>query len=587
MPEGVSTVARPSRRDSFGRIIQEAKPEWRLLAGATVFLALGTAITMIIPQYISVIIDGTAGSGAAALDKHILQMFGLFLVMGAAMGARFTLFSIAGERTVARIRKKLFRNLVNQEIAFFDDHRTGELTSRLSSDTATLQSSVSANLSMGLRHLASIVIGLGLLLYTSPLLTGLMLMIVPPVALGAVTVGRRIRKLAKNVQDALAKAGETAEETLSGIRTVRSFAAEETSALRYDATIDYSFDLARSRARVAGTFMGVAAFAAYSSAAVVLWYGERMVQAGTLTSGKLASFLMYTLLVAFAIGAWGDLWSEFMRAAGAAERVFDLLDRQPDMKTAGGETLTAMRGEVQLKHVTFAYPTRADVPVLKELDLTIHPGEVVALVGHSGSGKSTIASLLGRLYDPISGSILVDGHDLRTLDASWLRRQIGVVSQEPILFSGTIAENIRYARPTASDADVEAAARTANAHHFVSRFPEGYQTMVGERGVQLSGGQKQRVAIARAVLKDPRLLILDEATSALDAESEHLVKEALERLLKGRTTLIIAHRLSTVLGAHRVFVIEHGQIVQAGSHDALMATDGLYRRLVERQFVAA
>jgi ATP-binding cassette subfamily B protein len=579
---------RRSRTDAFARIVQVARPEWKLLAVATVFLFIGTASTMILPQGVRLVVDGAIKSGRTRqIDQLVALGLVLFAIQGVAMASRFILFSIAGERTVARIRKDLFRSLVDQEIAFFDQHRTGELTNRLASDTATLQSSVSANLSMGLRHLATIIGGVALLLYTSPVLTGLMLMIVPPVALGAVTVGRRIRKLAKLVQDALAAAGETAEEALSGIRTVRSFAAEPAEAARYGREIDHSFDLARRRAFVAGGFMGVAAFAAYSAGAIVLWYGGRMVIAGRLSAGELASFLMYTLLVAFAIGAWGDLWAEFMRAAGAAERVFDLTDRRPEMPTAGGATLGTVRGEVELRRVSFAYPARPDLQVLKDVDLVIHPGEVVALVGPSGSGKSTIASLLGRQYDPITGTIALDGHDLRSLDPSWLRRQIGVVAQEPILFSGSIADNIRYARPTASDAEVESAARAANAHEFASRFPDGFKTMVGERGVQLSGGQKQRVAIARAVLKDPRLLILDEATSALDAESEHLVKEALDRLMDGRTTLIIAHRLSTVIGADRVFVIEDGRIVQAGSHDALMATEGLYRRLVERQFVAA
>jgi ATP-binding cassette subfamily B protein len=582
------TVPRSSRTDALWRIIQVARPERKLLAGATVFLLIGTASNMVLPQGIRLIVDGALREGnTSRLDRLVLMALGLFLVQGAAMGARLTLFTIAGERTVARVRKNLFRNLVEQEVAFFDAHRTGELTSRLASDTATLQSSVSANLSMGLRHLASIVLGVALLLYTSPLLTGLMLLIVPPVALGAVAVARRIRALARQVQDSLAEAGEAAEETLSGIRTVRSFAAEPAEVARYGRAIDHSFELARQRARIAGSFMGLAAFAAYSAAAVVLWYGGRMVIAGQLSAGSLASFLMYSLLVAFAIGAWGDLWSEFMRAAGAAERVFELSDRAAAMPVEGGLELPSVHGDVELRGVTFAYPARADVVVIKDMNLHIHPGEVVALVGSSGSGKSTIASLIGRLYDPGTGALLLDGQDLRTLNPSWLRRHIGVVAQEPILFSGTIRDNIRYARPGASDEDVERAARTANAHDFVSRFPDGYTTLVGERGVQLSGGQKQRVAIARAVLKDPRVLILDEATSALDAESEHLVQEALERLMEGRTTLIIAHRLSTVLRADRVFVIERGQIVQAGSHDALMSTDGLYKRLVERQFVAA
>jgi ABC-type multidrug transport system fused ATPase/permease subunit len=301
----------------------------------------------------------------------------------------------------------------------------------------------------------------------------------------------------------------------------------------------------------------------------------------------LSAFLVYTLLVAVSLGALADLWADFMKALGAAERVFELLDRVPLMAPSGGLVLPQVKGAMELEKVSFAYPSRKDVRVLDDVSLRLDPGEIVAVVGPSGAGKSTLAGLIARLYDPNEGRVLLDGHDLRQLDVSFLRKQIGTVAQEPILFGTSIAENIRYGRPGASLEEVQAAARTANAALFIERFPEGYETMVGERGVQLSGGQKQRVAIARAVLKDPRILVLDEATSALDAESEHLVKEALERLMRGRTTLIIAHRLSTVKDAHRVLVIDGGRIVQSGAHADLLREDGLYKRLVERQFVAA
>jgi ATP-binding cassette subfamily B protein len=332
--------------------------------------------------------------------------------------------------------------------------------------------------------------------------------------------------------------------------------------------------------------MGGASIAGYASIAVVLWYGGRLVVAGELSVGALTSFLMYTLVVAMSFSGVAELWAEFMRASGAADRVFELLDRVPAIPS-GGQHVPELKGHVEFRDVRFAYPTRPDVPVLKGLNLELRPGEVVAVVGPSGAGKSTLASLMSRFYDPQGGAVHLDGHPLTSLDPDWLRRHIGLVAQEPQLFSCSIADNIRYGRPEATDAQVEEAARAANAHDFIQRFPEGYQTHVGERGVQLSGGQKQRVAIARAVLKDPRLLILDEATSALDAESEHLVKDALERLMKGRTTLIIAHRLSTVASADRVLVLEGGNVVQSGTHAALMAQEGLYRRLVERQFVAA
>jgi ATP-binding cassette subfamily B protein len=561
-----------------------AKPEWPRLAGATAFLALGSAMALAYPQMIRRIIDGVLGAGDGALiDRAALVMVAIFAVQGAAMALRMFLFTVAGERIVARLRADVYRAIIAQEIAFFDERRTGELTNRLASDAGVLQSTVTANLSMLLRNGAQIVGGIALLLWTSPRLTLLMLSIVPAIAIAAVVIGRRIRRLSRKVQDALAESNEIAEETIAGIRTVRAFTAEEHEAVRYAGAVDRSFALARRRSIFAATFMGIGMFAGYGAVAIVLWSGGHLVLEGAMTVGGLTSFVLYTLIVAFSLGAVGELWTDFMRAAGAAERIFDLIDRAPAIPLRGGVSPQAIRGAVVFSGVRFAYPTRKDVPVLTGIELRLEPGEVVALVGPSGAGKSTIAALLARLYDPDAGAISLDGVDLRTLDPGWLRRQIGAVAQEPILFSASIAENIRYGREGATDAEVEAAARAANAHDFISAFPDGYATQVGERGVQLSGGQKQRVAIARAVLKDPRLLVLDEATSALDAESEHAVKEALDRLMRGRTTLIIAHRLSTVIDADRVLVLDGGKVVQSGKHAALMSEEGLYRRLVERQ----
>ncbi len=571
---------------SLRRLVGLGREEWRRLAVGTVFLVIGSAMSLFYPQGVRMMIDSAlAGGGSAATDRTALIMAAVSAVFGVSIAARYILFTLAGERVVTRLRERVYRAILDQEIAFFDARRTGELTSRLSSDTGVLQNAVSVNLSMALRSAAQAAGGIVLLLYTSPVLAGLMLSVVPVVAVGAVIYGRRVRRLARDVQDAIAGAGEIAEESIAGVRTVRSFTAENKEVARYSVAIGKALALARQRIVAGGTFMATASFASYSAAVLVFWYGGRLVGRGEMTIGALTSFLIYTLIVAMSLGGLTDLWADFMRAAGAGERVFELLDRVSAIPCQGGLIPSHSEGRVELDTVLFAYPTRPDVPVLQHLELSLAPGEKVAVVGPSGGGKSTIAALIARFYDPQGGQIRFDGHDVRTLEPRWLRGQIGTVAQEPVLFSTTIAENIRYGRPDASDKDVENAARTANAHGFVINFPEGYATLVGERGVQLSGGQKQRVAIARAVLKDPRVLILDEATSALDAESEHLVKEALDRLMRGRTTLIIAHRLSTVVGADRVAVLDGGKIVQNGPHTQLMNEPGLYRRLVDKQFV--
>ncbi|MHC4829134.1 MAG: ABC transporter ATP-binding protein, partial [Planctomycetota bacterium] len=352
---------------------------------------------------------------------------------------------------------------------------------------------------------------------------------------------------------------------------------------RYNERVDHAFELARKRSRMGAIFMGVFSFGGYAAIALVLWYGGRLLVAGELTLGELTSFVLYTFAVAFALGALSGLWESFMRALGASDRIFELLDREP---TLVGGTLKpdTVEGRVRFDHVDFAYPTRPDAPVLRAFDLELVLGGTTALVGPSGAGKSTVRALLSRLYDPDGGQILLDDRDLRELDPDWLRSQVGVVAQEPILFAATIAENIRYGRPDATDAEVDAVAQAANATAFIEAFPEGTETLVGERGVRLSGGQKQRIAIARALLEDPRVLVLDEATSALDSESEHLVQTALAALMEGRTTLVIAHRLSTVMQADRVVVLDAGRVAESGTHDELMAAGGLYRQLVERQF---
>ena len=567
------------------RLIGLARPEVGVLALATGALLVSSGLNLVYPLAVQAMVDAISGETTPLdFDGAAVVLVVLFAIQSVFAMMRSWLFTVAGERVVARLRTDLYRAILHQDIAFFDASRTGELTNRLASDTTVLQNTVTVNVSMGLRFGVGALGGVAMLMYMSPTLTGLAMAVVPVVAIGAALYGRSIRNLSTEVQDALAHSTEVAEETIAGVRTVRSFAREGVEVRRYAAAVDRSYRLAAKRAFVMGAFNGTAGFAGYGAIALVVWYGGRLVVADEMTIGALTAFLLYTLTVAMSLGALSNLYGDFMRAVGASRRVFQLLDRRAELEGTGGERTAEVHGHLSFQGVGFAYPTRPDLPVLVDFDLQLHPGRVVALVGPSGSGKSTVAALAARLYDPDRGSITLDGTDLRELDPRWLREQIGAVSQEPVLFATTIADNIRYGRTDASDEEIRAAAQAANALSFVEAFPEGLQTAVGERGVRLSGGQKQRIAIARAILKDPALLILDEATSALDTESEHLVQEALERLMEGRTTLVIAHRLSTVRDADEVVVLDEGRVAERGSHDALVASDGLYRRLVERQF---
>ena len=572
------------RSATLRRIIALARPEWRSIAAGTAFLALGSAMGLLYPQGLRVILDSVLGGGRPQLvDQAALFMLGAALVQAVAVALRAWIFSNAGERVVARLRESLYESLLSQEIAFFDERRTGELTSRLGSDTATLQSAVSANVSMGLRNAAQVLGGLCFLLYTSPILTGLMLLIVPAVAVSAVIYGRRIRKLSRDYQDALAAAGEVAEEALSGIRTVRAFAAEAAEGQRYRVKVQRSYQLAKKRSIAGASFIAAASFAAYAAAAAVFWYGGHLVVRGAMTVGGLTSFLVYTLIVAFSLGALADLWADFMRALGAAERVFELLDRKPVLAASGGLQLPEVRGKVELRGVRFSYPARRDVRVIDGVELTLNEGELVALVGPSGAGKSTLAALIGRLYDPDQGAVLLDGRDVRELDPLWLRRRIGVVAQEPILFSTSIADNIRYGRPDATMADVEAAARAAYVHDFANSFPQGYATLVGERGVQLSGGQKQRIALARALSWEPKILVLDDPLSAVDAKTEAAILDAIDRQAKERTVLLITHRVAAAARCDQAIVLDQGKIVERGTHEELVRAGGIYAAFAEEQ----
>jgi subfamily B ATP-binding cassette protein MsbA len=421
-----------------------------------------------------------------------------------------------------------------------------------------------------------------ILFVTNWKLTALMLSIVPVVVLAAVYFGRRLRKVSREFQDRVADANARAEETISGIRVVQSFTAETVETQRYNQLIGQSFQVALRRARIRATFNPIIVFAMFSAVGLVLWFGGRLVIAGEISPGQLIAFLIYTITVAGSVAGFTGLFSQFQEALGASSRIFELLDERSELAEPEHPAQPSPTGLVSLDQVRFSYGDRGEV--LGGVSLKAYPGQVVALVGPSGAGKTTLVSLIPRFYDVTAGSITVDGTDIRQFNLEGLRQQIGIVPQETLLFSGSIAENIGYGRPGASQAEIEQAAQAANAHDFICSFPQGYQTVVGERGIKLSGGQRQRVAIARALLKNPRILILDEATSSLDSESEALVQEALERLMQGRTTFVIAHRLSTVRNADQIVVLEAGRVAQQGQHEELLAQGGLYRELYELQF---
>ncbi len=573
------------RSNTQKRILSLIQLEATTLLWGLFFLILSSVAGLVYPQFVRWLVDHVLTShDDQMLNKVVLGLFAALSVSMIAGNVRYFLFTLSGERIVLKLREQLYRSVLKQDVAFFDSNRTGELMSRLSADCTTLQNTVSVNISQGLRNLAQVVGGFGFMFYTSWKLSLFLLVVIPPVAAMAYTFGKKIRALAKQFQAALAESSVVAEETISGVRTLKSFVQEANEVLRYQGALKGSLQVARSRILVIAEFMTLAMMLGVGAICFVLWFGGRQVIQGELTAGSLVQFLLYLFVVAIGVGSLGSLWGDLMSGVGASHRIFEIIEREPAFLDEG-KTLSHVKGEVEFVNVRFAYPTRLDLDVLKELSFKIHAGKVVALVGMSGSGKSTIASLIPRFYDPLEGVITFDGAPLSELKVSWLREQVGIVSQEPVLISSTIEENIRYGKPDASDAEVREAARSANTLEFIDRFPEGFKTRVGERGLQLSGGQKQRVAIARALLKNPKLLILDEATSNLDTASEALVQDALKRLMKGRTTLIIAHRLATVRDADTIFVMSGGRMVQSGRHEELSSDkSGLYFKLLQRQF---
>ncbi len=566
----------------LARLAPLMRPYTSRLVVAFLFLVVAAAAGLVFPAVLRYLLDAAFElKDRGALDRIALGLLGVFAVQGVANFVQVFLLSSSTERIVATLREQTFAHLIRLSPAFFTERRTGELTSRLSSDLALLQSLLSTWISELSRQTLFLIGGIAMMFVTNPRLTLTTLAVVPVVVIAAFTFGRALRKASTSVQDRIGEAMGMADESFGSIRTVQSFTREGIETQRFSALLHDLVGVAVSRARIRALFFGVVGFVAFGSVAAVLWQGGAQVVEGKLTAGTLVAFLFYALFVAAAVGTLASLFGNFQEAIGAASRVFELLDAEPTVREPEHPRrfTEPVRGAVTLEAVAFRY--QPDLPdVVQDISLDIAPGEVVALVGRSGAGKTTIASLLPRFWDVTAGRITLDGIDIRELSLDALRGAIGIVPQEPVLFSGSIRENIAYARPDASDADVLRAAQAAHAWEFIERLPEQWSTRVGERGVKLSGGQRQRIAIARVFLKDPAVVILDEATSSLDTESERYVEQALEQLLQGRTTLLIAHRLSTVRRADRVVVLDQGRIVETGSHDELLQREnGLFARL--------
>ena len=561
--------------------------------GAALMLALAAGLVLLLGQGVRGLIDrGFASGDGSHLNAAALAMFGVVAALGVSTGARFYLMSWLGERVGADLRATVFNHVLRLSPTFFETMRTGDVLTRLTTDTAALQNLIGSAVSQWLRSALIAGGALVMLVVTSPKLALLVVAVVPLVVLPLVVFGRRERRLARTAQDRFADLGAYAEETVNALRTVQAFTHEAEDRVRFGRRVEDSIGAALRRARVRAGLILLVILLGFGAITLSLWVGGLEVVHGRMSGGQLSAFVFYAILVATSAASMSELWAEVQRAAGSADRIGELLQQQPEIAPPAhpvplpAPTRRAPSGRVAFEGVRFHYPSRPDAPALEGFDLHVEPGETVALVGPSGAGKTTVFQLLQRFYDPDAGCVRLDGVDLRDADPADVRGRIGLVSQDPVIFGADVWDNIRYGRPDASDAEVRAAARAASAG-FLDDLPQGFGTFLGERGVRLSGGQRQRVAIARAILRDAPLLLLDEATSALDAESEAAVQQALAVLERGRTTVVIAHRLATVRRADRIVVMQAGQVAAVGTHDSLVRQGGLYARLAELQFAAA